>query len=152
MALIHELAETAGELLEQLQSGQGRVETISRLEQLIDRVSQPVERSKVPQLLVTLSAEGDLQVESPAEGAVRRQTRLSQGDAGQRMLRMLAEQKKRIDGEATERRKRQISQPNWTLIAKHPQVEIREVQITHCKPGPGLSTSTSKKSLEEMGL
>lgn len=151
MSLIHELAEAASELLEQLQSGHGKQESIARLEHLITQVNQPQDRSRVPQLLVTLSVEGELQVESPAEGAVRRQTRLSQGDAGQRMLRMLVEQKKRIDGEASQRR-RQVSQPNWRLIAKHPQVEIREVHVTHCPPGPGLSTSTSKKSLEEMGL
>lgn len=151
MALIHELAETAAELLEQLQTGMA-LQAQERLEALLDRVQALDTPSRVPQLLVTLSPQGELLVEAPTNGGIRRQVELDQQLAGIRLQRMLSEQKKRIDGEAAEARRRVVKQPNWRLIAKHPQVEIREILVQQCPQGPGLQTSYAKKSLEDMGL
>lgn len=104
--------------------------------------------SLIPQAIVTLSPEGDLQVEQHING-VRRITPLPIGTAGQRLRQMLITQKRKIE-DGSPGRKRASHQPDWYLIAKHPQVEIRQML-----PGRGLDTSSQEikgKTLEELGL
>jgi hypothetical protein len=102
----------------------------------------------VPQAIVTLSPEGELQLEQAING-VRRVQGLTVAGAGAILLRVLKAQRAKIDGE-TVRAKRKPSQPNWYVIAKHPQVEIRQML-----PGRGLDSSAQvikDKTLEELGL
>lgn len=102
--------------------------------------------SLIPQLLLTLSPEGELQVEQMIHG-VRRITPIPRGSAGAQLHRMLHAQKARIEGEQPV--KRAPAQPNWELIARHPQAEIRRVL-----PGPGVGTTSQflAKPLEDLGL
>ncbi len=107
--------------------------------------------SLIPQVIVTLSPEGELQIEQAING-VRRLVPLTQANAGKTLARALLAQKKRIEasGVAAPKTKRQASQPDWTVIAKHPQVEIRQML-----PGRGLELTNQTirgKSLEDLGL
>lgn len=115
--------------------------------------------SRIPQVIVTLSPEGELQLEVPCiDGGVnphRRIIPLTQANAGQKIARMLAEQKKKIDGEKAAAR-RQFKQPDWRLIAKHPQVEIREYPADKIHKilakDKQITQAESTKSAEDMGL
>lgn len=111
--------------------------------------------SKVPQLLITLAPDGTLQVETAVNG-VRRQQGLTQANAGQRLLRMLMEQKKRIDNTvAAERKAARRAQPDWELIARHPQVEIRRALVPverYDVKGRNKAEREHHKSAEELGL
>lgn len=101
----------------------------------------------IPQLLITLSPEGELVVETTGPG-VRHQSILPLATAGTRLRRMLLDQQRRIEG--SKPRKREARQPDWIVLAKHPQVEIRQMLPGH---GVGTSNQTIKdKSLEELGL
>lgn len=107
---------------------------------------------KVPQLLVTISPEGELIVEAPGGGPTRKQVRLPLDSAGIRLRRMLLDQQRVIEAEGREARKpRARPQPNWELIAKHPEVEIRRVKAAGTGAGK-LSQTTVNKSVEELGL
>lgn len=107
--------------------------------------------SLIPQALVTLSPEGELQIELPGRKIIP----LSQANAGRTLARILAEQARKIKNEQV--RNRTYKQPDWRLIAKHPQVEIRErlgeqsVQRVLAKDSR-IKQDKSSKSLEELDL
>ncbi len=103
----------------------------------------------VPQAIVTLSPEGGLQIEQSIHG-VRKLVPLTLANAGKTLDRILKAQRANADDAAKQRAKRAPSQPDWELIAKHPQVEIRRML-----PGRGVGTREQAipgKSLEDLGL
>jgi len=104
--------------------------------------------NNIPQALVTLSPDGELQIELPGRKIVP----LSQANAGRTLHRILSEQARKIKNEQISTRT--WKQPDWRLIAKHPQVEIREqLPVTRVLArDPQIKQDKSQKSLEELGL
>lgn len=109
--------------------------------------------TKIPQVLVTLSPDGGLQLELPASGS-RIIIRLTTAEAGKKILRILNQQKARLDAESTApRAPRKRAQPDWTLIAKHPQAEIREVTARRIPAKDrALREQSIAASAEDLGL
>lgn len=98
-----------------------------------------------PQVHVTLSSEGELQMEQTLHG-VRRITALPMATAGQRLRQALLAQQRKLEGEQARARVPK-GQPDWLVIAEHPQAIIREML-----PGRGVAGGTSKKTVEDLGL
>lgn len=99
----------------------------------------------IPQVILTLSPDGQLIAEVPLNGPVRRQIALTEANAGKRIMQELLRQKRAQEG--TRHSPRHHSGPDWELIARHPQVEIRRLL-----PGPGLGASSSRATPEDLGL
>lgn len=122
----------------------------------------------IPQVLVTLSPEGELQIELPGKSGYREQVKPQLGKGRQLELQLLsllqdqlaslAQRAAELQAEKEQERqaRRKPRQPDWRLIAKHPEVEIRErlveVQQVPQAGGGKLTTQRVRKSLEDMGL
>ncbi len=142
-------------------------ETFAGLSQAIKSVSKPL--VVTPQVIVALHPDGSLSIERPTGGqSYRHKTVLTRENIYNEIMGILQEKAGEIELErqlAEERRNapaRKRAQPNWRLIAKHAQAEIRQGltdaslcakgSITVCPSGPGLTATKSAKTLEEMDL
>lgn len=115
--------------------------------------------SIIPQIIVTLSPDGELIAELPGR-ATRHKIELGKlRTAGQKLYDLLHERKAEIElaqaqqAEAAAQRKAQArkpkAQPDWRLIAQHSEALIIERLPTIAKE---LRADKSDKTLEEMGL
>lgn len=135
------------------------------------RVKAPVEpetapglKPPTPQVIVTVKPDGTLCAEVPGGGGCRHQVQLQPATAWEQLQGIISQRRDEIEAErlalaAAKQLKRKKGQPDWRLIAKHPESEAREhlsrrytVSVTKCPNGPGLSSSTSNVTLDEMGL
>ncbi len=122
-------------------------------------------QARVPQVLVTLSPEGELQIELPSRGVdgsyqspTTRKLRITEREAGERLLRLLREQARKIAESAEQawdnpdrpkRRVRAQRSKDYVVIAKHPGVEIRQIMP---RGKAAKRQKVTSKSLEELGL
>lgn len=124
-----------------------------------------------PQCTVALQQDGALTIERIGSSTqpYRDRTVLTQANAYSVLMDYLSEKAGEIELErqlAQDRLartgKRHRAQPNWRLIARHPQAEIRQGlteaslcakgSITVCPPGSGLTGLKADRTLDEMGL
>ena len=125
----------------------------------------------IPQVIITLGPEGQLQIELPGKAGYREvvQAQLSKKPSGleRQLTDLLTQQQTTLAERAAELRaekaaeraaKRRPKQPDWRLIARHPEAEIRErlapVQVTQVPMAGGgkLTVQKVRKSLEDMNL
>lgn len=126
-----------------------------------------------PQIAVSIQGnfpDQELFVEQPNGSGTRHKVKLTPANAYKILMDLLMEKAGGIELErqlAEERRNKSANrigkQPNWRLIAKHPEAEIREglVPAALCAKGSitviptrakELLSNTADKSLEDMGL
>lgn len=125
-----------------------------------------------PQLIVTLGPDGGLRLEGPGKAGYRdvfepATSPKKPSPLERQLLELLQAQQAEIaqrraeqeaERQAERAGRRRPKQPDWRLIAKHPEAEIREsfqqVQVTQVPMAGGgkLTVQRSRKGLEEMGL
>ena len=108
-----------------------------------------------PQVIVCLQPTGELILEQSNQSPTRKRTVLTQDNIYNLLLAVLCEKQAEIEAErqaglaAQRKAKRAKPQPDWWLIAKHPEAIIIERLATR---SPELRSNKAELSLEEMGI
>ena len=129
----------------------------------------PKQLAVTPQIAVGLSPDLELFVEAPNKSGSRHKVKLTPESAYSYLLGVLTEKAAEIEAErqtiaaAKAKARRRTAQPDWRLIAKHPEAEIRGglTEAALCAKGSitvlptrasQLTSLTATNTLEEMGL
>ena len=131
--------------------------------------SGPKQLAITPQIAVGLGPDLELFVEAPNKSGSRHKVKLTPESAYSYLLSVLTEKAAEIEAErqtiaaAKAKARRRTAQPDWRLIAKHPEAEIRGglTEAALCAKGSitvlptrasQLTSLTATNTLEEMGL